>query len=353
MDKYIGFDVSDKNTVACVFTTRPKKRRFETISTDLNDMQKYIRKEKKGGHKLHLTFEVGPRAGHMYDALVDEVSTLNVGNPSEMPWIYRSSKKNDKVDAEKQAILNSIGEIPCVHMPSKEVRDWRKIITHRRSLVCQSTKLKNGIMSLFKQYFLPIWTGGSTRWTEAHYRWLDTITDSRSEVWQIAMGDALDSLFLIRQKLRDVTLYLDSILQEKSDAHLLMTIPGIGPRTAEALLAYTDDITRFKNARSYASYFGVTPKLDESGNTRRLGHINKKGPSIVRWLMGECAWRMVKASPGLKRYHEQVMHGLPTRKKIANVALIRKMLTVIRAMLLTGEVFDERYFEKTKKVKQK
>ena len=120
-----------------------------------------------------------------------------------------------------------------------------------------------------------------------------------------------------------------------------MSIPGVGPRTAEAVLAYTDDVRRFANYKRYCSYFGMTPKLDESGSTRRLGHISKHGPSVVRWLICESSWKVIRGSKGLRAFYERVRAGSDKRKKIAIVAVGRKLLSIMRAMLLTGELFNE------------
>ena len=112
--------------------------------------------------------------------------------------------------------------------------------------------------------------------------------------------------------------------------------------TAEfRLFRITDEVDRFRRGKEYCSYFGMTPKLDESGSTRRLGHISKQGPSVVRWLIVESAWRAIKKSPPLLAFYERVRHGQNKRKKIAIVATARKMLSIMRAMQTTGEVFNE------------
>ena len=96
------------------------------------------------------------------------------------------------------------------------------------------------------------------------------------------------------------TARLDARLSKHPGGHLLMTMPGVGPRTAETVLAYTDEVERFASGKQYCSYFGMTPKLDESGSFRRLGHISKQGPSVVRWLIVESAWR-APAGAGVRR----------------------------------------------------
>ena len=85
----------------------------------------------------------------------------------------------------------------------------------------------------------------------------------------------------------------------------------------------------------------VVPKLDESGDTRRVGHISKHGPSVVRWLLCEAAWKSIRKSDALKRFYERVKNGDDKRKKIAIVATCRKLLSIMRAMLTTGELFNE------------
>ena len=67
----------------------------------------------------------------------------------------------------------------------------------------------------------------------------------------------------------------------------------------------------------------------------------------MRWLICESAWRTIKRSPGLKRFYEKVMADQNGRKKIAIVAVARKLLSIIRAMLMTGECFNEALVSKS------
>ena len=177
MDKYIGFDISNKSTVCCVYTQKDNKSRFKTIKTELSEMKEFLRAEKKGGYSIHLTYEVGGHAGLMYDTLKKYVTTQTVGNPSAMKWIFKTSKKNDRIDAQKQAILNSIGQIPAVHMPSKKTRVWKKKIEHRKVLIGSRTRIKNRIKALFRENFLPKWTGGKLWWTKSNIAWLWTMSE--------------------------------------------------------------------------------------------------------------------------------------------------------------------------------
>jgi hypothetical protein len=109
--KYIGFDIDSKKTAACI-VQQGRKDRYTTLKTDLQEMQQYLQQQRQDGHTVHLTFEISGEAGCRYDALRPYVDTLTVSKPHKMTWIYRTSKKKDRVDCRKQAVLLSLGEVP-------------------------------------------------------------------------------------------------------------------------------------------------------------------------------------------------------------------------------------------------
>jgi len=345
MDKYIGFDIDSNKTSVCI-VQKSKADRYATIGPDAGSMRKFLVNEKKDCPRVHLTFEISGQAGFLYDSLIDCVDSIKVANPDKMTWIYRTAKKNDRIDARKMAVLLSIGEIPAVHMPTKEVRQWRMVICHRKKLLAGSVTAKNRIRALLKSQGInkPIHRG--SWWRVVNRVWLRGLCVGGFDVnnlWKLQLGNLLDELEMIEKQIASVTEYLDGYLDKQAGGGLLMSIPGVGPRTAEAVLAYTDDVERFAGGKEYCGYFGVTPKLDESGNCRRLGHISKKGPSVVRWVLCESSWKVVRYSKSMKSFYERVMAGQKSRKKIAIVAVARKLLSIMRAMLLTGATFSEEY----------
>jgi transposase len=341
--KYIGFDIDSNKTSVCI-VQKNKADRFSTIGPDVGSMKKLLANEKKEGYSVHLTFEISGQAGFLYDELIGCVDSIKVANPDKMTWIYRTAKKNDRIDARKMAVLLSIGEIPAVHMPSKGVRQWRVIICHRRKLLNKAVAAKNRIRAVFKSQGISRPGCKGKWWNKKNRLWMrefcnDSFDDEN--LWRMQLINLLDELEMTEKQIDTVTEYLDGYLDKQAGGKLLMSIPGVGPRTAEAVLAYTDDVDRFEGGKEYCSYFGVTPKLDESGNSRRLGHISKKGPSVVRWALVESSWKVVRYSKSMKEFYERVMAGQKARKKIAIVAVARKLLSIMRAMQMTGELFNE------------
>ena len=356
--KYIGFDIGGNKIAACV-VQQGQKDRYTTLSTDLAQMQQFLQQQRQDGSPLHLTFEVSGEAGYRYDALRGSVDTLTVSNPHRLTWIYRTSKKNDRVDCRKQAVLLSIGEIPKVHMPRRTIRQWRATIQQRATIVQRIVAAKNRLRALLKAQGLTQPLHAGSWWKVANLEWMrqqaqDWTEATPEQLWRVHLTNLLDELELLQKQLKHVTQYLDRYLDTQPGGTLLQSIPGVGPRTAEAILAYTDDMKRFPRAKQYAAYFGLTPKLDESGQVRRLGHISKDGPAVVRWLLVESTWRVVQKSPGLKAFYERLVGGQNQRRKVAIVATARKLVTIMRAMRRTGELFNEEWFsaEKPKKKAQ-
>ena len=308
MDKYIGFDIDSNKTSVCIVQTN-KADRYATIGPDVGSMKKFLANEKKDVCGVHLTFEISGQAGFLYDELIRCVDSIKVANPDKMTWIYRTAKKNDRMNARKMAVLLSIGEIPAVYMPSKEVRQWRVIICHRRKLLAKAVTAKNRIRAVFKSQGIsrPFHKGGW--WKIINRLWMRRFCDGSFDaenLWRMQLSNLLDELEMTEKQIDSVTEYLDGYLDKQAGGKLLMSIPGVGPRTAEAVLAYTDDVDRFDSGKEYCSYFGVTPKLDESGNSRRLGHISKKGPSVVRWVLVESSWKVVRYSGAMREFYERV-----------------------------------------------
>src|SRR5207248_10169370 len=85
----------------------------------------------------------------------------------------------------------------------------------------------------------------------------------------------------------------------------LRTIPGVGARTAEAVVAFIDDPHRFPNAKAVGRYFGLTPSQDQSGARNRLGHITREGAPVVRQLVAEAAWQAIRRSPTVRTFFER------------------------------------------------
>jgi transposase len=129
---------------------------------------------------------------------------------------------------------------------------------------------------------------------------------------------------------------LDALARADPRLALLRTIPGVGPRLAEAIVALLDQPERFQKARQVSAYVGMVPKELDSGETERRGRITKRGSRLVRSLLVEVAWAGLRYNPWVRETYQRISGGKKSRKKIAIVAVGRRLLVRCWAMLRDG-----------------
>ena len=124
-----------------------------------------------------------------------------------------------------------------------------------------------------------------------------------------------------------------SVGSSKCVSQRLLSVPGIGPRTAETIAAYVDRARRFKNARQVSAYAGLVPRQYQSGQTDRRGRITRRGPRLLRKMLVEAAWVMLRYNDWARQIVQRISKGQRTRKRQALVALARKLLVRCWALL--------------------
>jgi transposase len=225
--------------------------------------------------------------------------------------------------------------IPRVHVPSREVRAWRRMIEHRQRLIEERTRAKNGLRALLRGLAIECPRG---LWTQRGLAWLKA--QPFAELLDaIARDDYVARIESLGQMLARVEKALNAVGRKPPSVALLMTIPGVGLRTAEAVVAYIDTPRRFGRNKAVGSYFGLVPCQDASAGTNRLGHITQQGPATVRRLLNQAAWQGVRRCPQIRAYYERVRRDDPHRKKIAIVATMHYLVRVMHAMLTSGELW--------------
>jgi transposase len=266
---------------------------------------------------------------------------VSVANPSHEAWRWTKVKrKTDRDDALKLASMAAMRQLPTVHMPPPQQRQKRRLIHQRRSLVGRRTEVKNSIRSIFSQQGLTL-ARGTKQWTKAGIEQIRSESKplrkcSIDELWRGRLHVELQLLEVLDEQLRIVDQKLDALGSEDERVMRLQQVKGVGPRLAEALVAHLDDPHRFKSARQVSAYVGLVPRQFESGTMKRVGRITRRGPSLLRGMLVEVAWMVYRHNAWAKRFVQNVSRGMKQRKKIAIVALARKLLVKLWAMLRDG-----------------
>ena len=144
----------------------------------------------------------------------------------------------------------------------------------------------------------------------------------------------------------EVAYYKDK-LQAMATTHpecqRLLTIPGIGPLTATALIAAVSDVGLFKNGRQFAAWLGLVPKQHSTGGETRLLGISKRGDSYLRQLLIHGARATLRWVELKTDRRSQWMRGLLERRgwNRTAVAVANKNARIVWALLSRGGVYSE------------
>jgi transposase len=330
---YVGLDVHFRQSTLCVLDEHGHKVRTETIKGHWAKVLLTLAAIKE---PWAVCFEASTGYGVLWRRLQPMAQRVVVAHPGHLRLIFRSKRKNDRIDAERLAKLLYLDAVPAVHVPSEDVLAWRGLIAHRNRLVQERTALKNGLRALLRGQGIVAPRG---LWSRAGIAWARAVELSLLDA--LRRDQLLERILTVQGQIKRVETELNRIGQQHAGVTLLRTIPGVGLRTAEAIMAYVDDIRRFTNVRQVGSYFGLVPSQDASASVNRLGHITKQGPSVVRRLLTEAAWQGIRRSPHLRSYFERIGQGNRDRKKIALVATAHHLVRVMVAMLRKGEPWRE------------
>jgi Transposase and inactivated derivatives len=175
--------------------------------------------------------------------------------------------------------------------------------------------------------------------TNKFKKWLEAI--SLPIVDRMEVNAHLESWKTYDKQILEVELELAKRTENNKSVVKIAAIPGISAMGAITLLSRIGDIRRFKNPDSLANYFGLTPGCHNTAGKQRLGGITKTGSSIARQVLNFAVNHILRKDPQMKAWHKKIKTRRGT--KIARVAVMRKLATIIWHMLRWDKPYQFRY----------
>ena len=124
---------------------------------------------------------------------------------------------------------------------------------------------------------------------------------------------------------------------EQEAREVLNSVPGVGTVTVDVVVSELGDVRRFRSQKKVVAYAGLAPGYRETGGKRKQLRITKEGSPLLRWVLVEAAWRLVRFSPRWKNSFENLRNRCG--KKRAIVAIARRLFGVMAALLKKGEKY--------------
>jgi len=317
---HVGIDL-DKHSSQIAILTEDGEVVQQRLANDVTRLEKFF-----GDLPPHTPVAI--EASGTWWWLVDLLERLGhdpiLSHPKQTKAIAAARLKNDRVDAERLALLLRGDLLPTVWIPPAALREARELVRHRIQLVWVRGVIRNRLQAMLARRNLKPASGQS---------WLTQ--RGQRELHRLPLPAAAGR---IREDCTAVLPMLDAQIR-RLDAELLArwgqdprvqrltTIPGVGPFIAIVLILELGDITRFATAKQVASYVGLTPRVRSSAGRVRAGHISKEGNRLLRWVLVLAATQAIRRPGPLRTW----FHAVKKRrgKKVARVALARRLAEIV------------------------
>jgi transposase len=291
--------------------------------------EQFYRALAAAGQQVLVGMEASGHARWFERLLAELKFELRVGDASEIRRKRGRKQKTDRQDAQHILGLLLKNDFPPIWVPSWENRDLRQLLWHRHRMVQARTRIMNQLQAVALNEGLLC---RKKLWRERGRQQLQAF---RLAPWASRRRqDLLDLLDRLNPTIAELSQAIEGEVEKCPAAQQLMTHPGVGPLTALAFVLIIGDADRFHCGKQVASYLGLVPLEDSSGNRRRLGHITKQGSSMLRFLLVEAAQVTVRSLPEWRRKYAHLM--MRRGRKTAKVAMARRLAVRLYWMMRQG-----------------
>jgi transposase len=265
--------------------------------------------------------------------------------PARYVRAYVKRNKTDAADAA--ALLEAARASDIVPVRIKSIEQQALQSLHRTRSLWMSTRTSriNALRGFCREFGLII-AQGSRIGLEQIGRVLADPSSAVPTLLRNTMKLLIEEVRLLEVRIGQLERELTELARQSTACKTLLTVPGIGLLTATAMVAATSgQVNHFRDARHFASWFGLTPKESSSGITRRLGRISKRGDRYLRMLLTHGARSVLRAATVAQQRGRRLdalrtwalnVQGR-THHNRATCALANKMARICYAVLRDGD----------------
>lgn len=327
--RYIGVDLHTTQITVC-YLTAEKTHQFK--SYQLDQISAFI--ETLSGED-ELAVEATGNTRWFVGLVKERVKAVVIVNPGQFEVIKKSVKKTDQRDALNLARFLSAGLLPEARLKSEAAERVAGLNETRNKLVRLKTSLMNKIHALAVSRGRKL-----KRESLSSEKGLARIlADQWTADERVELEILVEEIRHLKESIKKIDRVIEEAAQKMAGYENLVSMTGIGARSAGVLLAVIGEIEDFADADKLASYFGIVPKVSNSNEKINTGRITKRGSKTGRTCLVQCTLVAIRHNQYLRDYYEQVKvrrgHGK------AKIATARKFLTLIYNTLTNGWVFSD------------
>jgi transposase len=226
--------------------------------------------------------------------------------PAKYIRAYVRRNKTDAADAAALLEAARTADITPVRVKSIEQQALQALHRTRSLWMGTRTSRINALRGFCREFGMAIPQGSRTG-VEAIARLLADPNSSVPELIRGSMKLLIEEIRLLEARIAQLEKELAELAKHSPACQELLSVPGIGLLTATAMVAATSgEVGHFRDARHFASWFGLTPKEYSSGNSRRLGRISKRGDRYLRMLLTHGARAVLRAASVARQANRRI-----------------------------------------------
>jgi transposase len=331
--EHVAIDLGRPNSVMCQLNAEGKKS-FRRFALNRVNLDRFFGERPRCRVLIESSTESEWVARHL-EGLGHEVV---VADPNYAPMYGERNRrvKTDRRDADVLFEANRLGIYRHAHRRSQEQRDVTALLRVRDSLVRTRTRSINLVRALVRREGVRVRSGHAVSFVN-RVEELELPLELRAEVRPM-----LELLGPVNEQLAAVDKQVVALKSRDERVKQLQTAPAIGAVTSAAFVALIDEVGRFPRAHALESYLGLVPSEWSSSEKRLQGRITKAGDTRVRWLLVEAGWTIMRSRRLDCQPLRSWAEGVAARRgrKVAAVALARRLAGILYAMLRDGTAYD-------------
>ena len=340
-----GLGVHDKSILVKVAADKapPDARSFPNTRDGRAAMLAELRRRRKKARarRVVVGYEASGAGFGLHDDVTDAGFECYVLAPNRMKRSHKGRRmKTDERDAEMvfehlRGHFMAGNALCAVWVPDHETRDDRELMRSRLDASEKLASLKGQVKNLLKRNGLRRPKLSGKGWTERFRRWVSGLLRKDGGDLGVGTRRALETHVRQMRLFENEIAVLDGHVAELAQSPryrarveaLVAELKGVGVHVAMVFLTEMGDLTRFKNRRQVAAYVGLVPSSDESGDkSDKKGHITHQGSWRLRKALCQAAWSRARTDEDERAAHARMCARNPKRRKIATVALMRRLV---------------------------
>lgn len=258
------------------------------------------------------------------------VARVIVANPLQVKAIAHARIKTDKIDAGVLASLRAADFLPEVWLPDPATERLRRLVARRNQVVRHRTRIKNEVHAVLHAHLIPPCPHADL-FGKLGRGWLGQQPLPADEVAAIARH--LRELDRLGEDLAVLDREVAQSVSGDPAVKRLLTITGVNLTVAAGIVAAIGDVARFSCPEKLVSYFGLNPRVRQSGlGLAQHGRISKHGRAHARAMLVEAAWAASKAPGPLRAFFLRIR--AKKGMQVAAVAVARKLAVLCWHLLI-------------------